>query len=143
MLTIRRIGAVVLIVAAISVWFGMKPANTDTSSNYGASITAALAGDHANSARTAGAPQQAVVNARTARDLVTIIAEEGANPRPVDERPAALLTLLVIGFGWGLATTRLPVRGPARSSPLALESSLPTPAVTRPAAHDKPGDSGP
>jgi hypothetical protein len=131
MYMIRRIGAVVLIVAAVGVWFGMKPANTDTS--YGAAITAALAADTANNTSTEGAPQQTVVNGWTAKDLLTIIAKQGADPRPVDERPAALLTLLVIGFGLGLVTLRLPVPEPAMSSasaPEPLPSVAPTVALT-------------
>jgi hypothetical protein len=50
------------------------------------------------------------VNGWTARDLLAIIAQEGADPRSVDERPSALLALLVIGLGIGIATTRLTVR---------------------------------
>jgi hypothetical protein len=123
---IRRIAAVVLIVAAIGVWFGMKPASANNSS-YREAITAALADDTANNSRTEGAPQQAVVNGWTAKDLLTIIAREGSNS-PVDERPAALLALLVIGLGIGLATTLQPIREPAMSSSLTVEESLVRPA---------------
>ena len=124
---IRRIGAVVLIVAATSVWFGMKPASADSSPDHRTAITAALADDIANNKRTEGSPQQTVVNGWTARDLLTIVAREGSDPPPpVDERPAALLALLVIGVGLGLATTRLAVGEPAMNTRLALE---PLPAV--------------
>ena len=124
---IRRVGAVVLIVAAISVWFGMKPASTDNASGYRAAITAALADDTANNKMTEGSPQQTVVNGWTAKDLLAIVAREGSDPPPpVDERPAALLTLLAIGFGLGLATTQLPVRQSSLNTRLALE---PLPAV--------------
>jgi hypothetical protein len=126
MYTIRRIGAVALIVAAIGIWFGMKPASSDTSSSYGAAITAALAADTANNASATGTPQQTVVNGWTAKDLLTIIANEGASPQPlpVDGRPAALLTLVVIGFGLELATSRLPAREPVMNSPSVVEPVL-------------------
>ena len=74
-----------------------------TRSNRKAAAAAALGGsagiimaDTANNARTEGAPQQTVVNGWTAKDLLTVIAREGA--RPSDERPAALLVLVVIGI---------------------------------------------
>jgi hypothetical protein len=124
---IRRIGAVVLMVAAIAVWFGMNPANTDAASGYSDAISAALAADTANNVTTAGAAQQAVVNGWTARDLLTVIAKEGS--APVDQRPAALLTLLVIGFAIGLATTRPPVPGPAIFKPSAFEPPPAAPAA--------------
>ena len=38
--------------------------------------------------------------------LLTVIAQEGADQPSVDERPAALPALLVIGLGLILATTR-------------------------------------
>lgn len=110
---LRRICAVVLIAGAIGVWFGMSPASSETSSGYHQTITAALAADAKNNKTVHGTAQQAVVNGWTARDLLAIIAQEGANPRSVDERPSALLALLVIGLGIGLATTRLTVREPA------------------------------
>ena len=106
MQAVRRIGAAVLIIAALGVWFGMAPSHPDKSDDYRAAISAALASDTANNTRTEGAPQQAVVNGWTAKDLLTVVAQEGADPRPVDERPAALLTLVVIGFGRMLATSR-------------------------------------
>lgn len=129
MQTIRRIGAVVLIVAAIGVWFGMNPDSTGSASSHDAAISRALATDTLNNARTEGAPQQTVVNGWTAKDLLTIIAQEGS--APVDERPAALLTLLVIGFGLGLVTNRQPVRESPTNSPTAF---VPLPAVPAPAA---------
>ncbi|MEP7017279.1 MAG: hypothetical protein ABI899_04580 [Actinomycetota bacterium] len=109
---LRRICAVVLIAGAIGVWFGMSPASPETSSGYHQAITAALAADATNNKTVHGAAGQTVVNGWTARDLLAIIAKEGTAPRSVDERPAALLALLVIGLGVGIATTRLTVREP-------------------------------
>lgn len=130
--TIRRIGAAVLIVAAFGVWFGMKPASANTATSYRAAVTAALATDASNNTPAVGAARQAVVNGRTARDLLTIIANEAASaqPLPADERPAALLTLLAIGLGLGLATSlRAAAREPAMNSPL-----IPEPLTVMPAA---------
>jgi hypothetical protein len=109
---LRRICAVALITGAIGVWLGMSPAGPETSSAYHQMITAALATDAKNNKTAHGAAQQAVVNEWTARDLLAIIAQQGADPRSVDERPSALLALLVVGLGIGMATTRPTVREP-------------------------------
>ena len=109
---LRRICAVVLIAGAVGVWFGMSPAGSETSSGYHQTIAAALAADANHNKTARGAAAQTVVNGRTARDLLAIIAQEGADPRSVDERPAALLALLVIGLGIGMATTALPAGEP-------------------------------
>jgi len=103
---IRRIGAVVLIIAALGIWFGMKPAQDAKASTYHSAVSAALDADTANNAKTEGAPQQTVVNGWTAKDLLTVIAQEGAGQAPVDERPAALLVLVIIGLGLILMTPR-------------------------------------
>lgn len=107
---IRRVGATVLILAALVVWFGMRPSGDDRSAGYQEAISTVVAVDAANAKKTQGDAQQAALSDRTMKDLLTIIARQGADPRPVDERPAALFTLLLIGLGFGLATTRLPVR---------------------------------
>ena len=62
-----------------------------------------------NNKTAQGAAQQAVVNGWTARVLLTL-AQEGADPRSLDERPAAPLILLVIGPG--VEMRRLTVREP-------------------------------
>jgi hypothetical protein len=116
---IRRIGAVVLIIAALGIWFGMKPAQDTKAGTYHSAISAALDADTANNAKTEGAPQQTVVNGWTAKDLLTVIAQEGASQPPVDERPAALLVLVIIGLGLILMTTRpdVPVLATGYSNP--------------------------
>ena len=107
---LRRICALALIAGAIGVWFGMRPASSGTGSGNHQTITAVLAADAKNNKTVHSAAEKAVVNAGTARDLLAIIAREGTAPRSVDERPSALLALLVIGMGIGMATTRLTVR---------------------------------
>ncbi len=118
---LRGIGAVVLVVGGIGVWFGLAPADADTTSGYHQRITATLAVGAKSNKAARGPAQQAAVDARTAKDLLAILAQEGADMRSVDERPAALLALLVVGLGIGLATTRLTVREPGMSSPSAFE----------------------
>jgi hypothetical protein len=110
---IRRVGACILAVAAIVVWFAMGPSNEgDRSSD----VSQALLTYDLNEARTEGAPQQTVVNGWVAKDLLAIIAEDER-----DDRPAALLGLLVLGAA------------------LALITSPSSPKVTKVAgAHDEP-----
>jgi hypothetical protein len=86
----RRVGAVVLAIAAVVVWFAMAP--EDRSSD----IRQALVEYEINEARTEGAPQQQVVNGWVAKDLLTIIAEQ-QNDVASDERLPALVGLLVLG----------------------------------------------
>ncbi len=108
MLLARRVGAYVLVVAAIAIWFGMKPTQ-QSDTGYKAAIAAALAADQTNAAASQSAPQQQVVNGWTARDLLTVIAEEGAQSAGVvDERPAALLVIVVLGVALLLARTVVP-----------------------------------
>ena len=71
-------------------------------------ISKVMVGDTLNQARTEGAPQQAVVNGWTARDLLELTARQGVDAR--DHRPAALLALLVLGMCLGLATSETAMR---------------------------------
>ena len=103
----------------------MAPAPDDSAGAYRAGITAAPAADTANNKNTRGAPQQAVVNGWTAKDLPTVIAQEGSSKEPRDERPAALLVLLIIGLGVGLATSRPEHAGLAHQAPRAADETLP------------------
>lgn len=101
-LTIRRIGATLLAAAAVWIMVALAPQNTVTADD----ITKVMLGDTLNQARTEGAPQQAVVNGWTARDLLELTAKQGVESR--DHRPAALLTLLVLGMCLALTTTAPP-----------------------------------
>lgn len=105
-LTVRRVGALVLAVAAAVVMVALAPHDTVTASD----IDTVLAADTLNQARTEGAPQQSVVNGWTARDFLELSVQQGVDSR--DHRPAALLTLLVLGACLGLATS-----SPRASSP--------------------------
>jgi hypothetical protein len=99
MLKVRRIGAIVLALAAIAVWFSMAPDSTDHSSD----VRSALSSYELNNARTSGAPQQQVVNGWVAKDLLTVIAEEGNASN--DDRVPALVGLLVLGMALFAFTT--------------------------------------
>ncbi|MGY1704936.1 hypothetical protein ACI79C_10200 [Geodermatophilus sp. SYSU D00697] len=113
---VRRIGAVVLALAAVVVWFAMAP---DESSNRSADIASALADYEVNDARTQGAPQQQVVNGWVAKDLLTIIAEQ-QNESVTDDRLPALAILVVLGLALHLATSTRPAEaGGAASAPAA------------------------
>ena len=68
LLLIRRVGAVVLAAAAMWVVFNLTPADTTSYQDY--RVAAAMADDRANQSGAQGAPQQAVVNGWTARDLL-------------------------------------------------------------------------
>jgi hypothetical protein len=88
---IRRVGAIVLAAAAVMVLFGMAPEHTTSPSM----ISAALSDDQLNQSNAQGAPQQAVVNGWTARDLLTIIARQGEEAR--DDRPTVFAFLALLG----------------------------------------------
>jgi hypothetical protein len=97
-----------------------------SNAEYRADISAALADDKINNTSTQGAPQQAVVNGWTAKDLLTVIASEGAEQ---DQRPAALLALAVIGLAGGIATStgsRAESLRPDHVRPVGAETQAPS-----------------
>ena len=133
MLTIRQIGLGVLAIAAIAVFFALKPAEAEASpslptfapqaADYADLIESALEISELNSDNAETAPQQQVVNGWLANDLVEILAVENAQmvsqldalsqqnvlayeaataPEQQDERPAALLVIVVLAVAlWG------------------------------------------
>ena len=94
---VRRIGAIVLVLAALVVWFAMAPDDGDRA----ADVESALSEYELNEALTEGAPQQQVVNGWVARDLLAVIARQ-----ETDERLPALAGLAVLGIALHLATTK-------------------------------------
>jgi hypothetical protein len=126
---VRKVGATLLAVAAIAVWFLMAPAEAKTPvvqtqeqvSDRSREIASVLADYELNEARTQGAPQQAVVNGWVTKDLLTIMAEQlnealtradvpppVAPATPNDERIPALVGLLVLGLALAVATSFRP-----------------------------------
>lgn len=105
---VRRIGAGVLVVAAVGAWFGLAP-SSDHIPDRGNLISQAVADDVSNNLLTEGAPQQQVVNGWTARDLLIVIAKQQDDQAQQvadlrDQRPAALLLVLVVAAALGLTT---------------------------------------
>jgi hypothetical protein len=122
---IRRVGALVLAVAAVLVWFLMKPDVPETPKaevqqsvrNRSSDISEALSNYELNNNLAGSAPQQQVANGWAAKDLLEIIAEEQndavTRPQvpqvvtpvvPPDERIPALVGLVVLGVALFLAT---------------------------------------
>jgi hypothetical protein len=137
-IVVRRIGAVVLVAAALAVWWLMAPDKPvmpevqvqDQVTDRSVAISQAMSDYELNDARTQGAPQQAVVNGWVARDLLEIIAKQQNEaltrdevPTPVtpivpnDERIPALVGLIVVGLALALFT--------APRSPRANEMAAP------------------
>jgi hypothetical protein len=104
MLLIRRIAYVLIALAAIAVWVFMAPEPSDvpTAGAYSSKVKTIEDMNDANNAYTEGAPQQEVVNGWTSIEYLNLISAQlnklpaHVTP-PVDERPAALLGLLVLG----------------------------------------------
>ena len=121
MLVVRRLGAACLVLAAVAVWFLLKPAEkASDAADFAPAIAAAMGDYKTNNASTDSAPQQQVVNGWVAKDLLEVIAHEqnaALSPRsaPRDERVPAYLLLMVLGLGLLAATTE-------RTRPLAAMS---------------------
>lgn len=141
MIIARRIGALVLAVAALAVWFAMAPVKPkppvvhaqQAVSDQSGAISQALSDYDQNNQLATGAPQQAVVNGWAAKDLLTILAKQQneALTRPVvpapvppimpnDDRIPALVGLLVLGVALAMATSNQ-----ARSADAVTASEAP------------------
>jgi hypothetical protein len=140
----RRVGAALLIVAALGVWFGMAP----HTGQYSDDIKSALSDATVNEATADSAPQQQVVNGWAAKDLLAIIAREQAES---DQRQTALTGLLIVGVGLALVTVR-PRTGiaPTTQTPIIPDqptgAELPPPAAAGrhgTAEHDAPAPATP
>ena len=111
MILVRRIGAILLALAAIAVWFVLTPASQQTSSaSFSQDIASALASYESNNATASSAPQQQVVNGWAAKDLLEIIAREqnaalSPTTAPRDDRVPAELALVVLGVALLILTT--------------------------------------
>lgn len=90
----RRWGAVVLLLAALAVWFGMAPESADPAATRDEIETT----DEANNVRAEGAPQQAVVNGWTELDYSALISEQLETSAAEAARSTAMLGLGVAGI---------------------------------------------
>jgi hypothetical protein len=118
MLILRRISALILALAAIGIWFGLRPESTSsTNTDFSSDITSALSEYSTNNSSASYAPQQQVVNGWAAKDLLTVIAKEqnaALSPKtaPSDDRIPALLVLGVLGIAMLGATAERRKPGP-------------------------------
>jgi hypothetical protein len=119
----RRVGAIVLALAAVAVWFAMAP---DEPSDRSTDIAGVLADYELNEARTQGAPQQQVVNGWVTKDLLAIIAEQ-QNGSVSDERLPALAVLVVLGLALHIATSTRPADPDALASGPVVLAADPSP----------------
>lgn len=123
-LRVRRAGSLVLAAAGVAVFLGMAPTHSTSHSD----IDAVMIDDSINQGRTEGAPQQAVVNGWTARDLLKIMATEGVESR--DERPAAFAGLGLLALLLYIGTSETGRRGATDSRPLTTPAAGPTGQTT-------------
>ena len=127
MIIVRRVGALLLAVAAVLVWFLMRPEVPATPKaqaphvsvrDRSSEISSALSDYELNNNLASSAPQQQVVNGWVAKDLLKIMAEQQneavtrpETPQvvtpvvPPDERIPALVGLVVLGVALFLVTT--------------------------------------
>jgi hypothetical protein len=113
MLLVRRIAAVLLGVAAVAVWFGMRPSAASPTADFASKIDSAMADYKVNNSSTSSAPQQQVVNGWAAKDLLEVIARAqnaALSPQssPRDDRVPAELMLCVLGLAVLALTTPRP-----------------------------------
>lgn len=113
MLLVRRIAGVLLGVAAIAVWFGMRPSAASPTVDFSSNIDSAMADFKANNGSARSAPQQQVVNGWAAKDLLEVIARAqnaalSPDSAPRDDRIPAELMLCVLGLGVLALTTPRP-----------------------------------
>jgi hypothetical protein len=135
MLVVRRIAAVLLGVAAVAVWFGMRPAAASPTADFASNIDSAMADYKANNASTSSAPQQQVVNGWAAKDLLEVIARAqnaALSPQsaPRDDRIPAELMLCVLGLAVLALTTPHP-KNPTRVTTTSAPAGTVQPVLPR------------
>lgn len=160
LLLVRRIGALLLIGAALYVWFAKAP---DAPAHHHRDAVAAIEHqDDANNRLTQGAPQQAVVNGWTTNRYLRLISAQldanGSRQAARDIRPAALLVLGVFGIALLALTTPGPLvpslggRRPTDSAaapagpplgPLGPQSQVRSPGPAHPAMPSHPPATSP
>ena len=107
----RRLGAALLSIAAVAVWFLLAPSqNSSGTRDFSSYIATALANYETNNATTQGAPQQQVVNGWITKDLLTVLARQqnvalSPDGAPRDNRIPAELLLVVLGLALIIRTT--------------------------------------
>lgn len=127
----RRLGAALLSIAAVAVWFLLAPSqNSSGTRDFSSDIATALANYETNNATTQGAPQQQVVNGWITKDLLTVLARQqnvalSPDGAPRDNRIPAELLLVVLGLALIIRTTGETASRPS-ASPTAGDPTPPT-----------------
>lgn len=140
-MTVRRVGFVILALAAAIITFALAPEPPEevNVAGYDRQLSQALSDYEENDARTQGAPQQQVVNGWIARDMLTILAQqtnellEVSAPAASDDRIPLLLLVLVLAVCWQ-ATAPSDLAPARRSRPADLNDEV----VAEPAAGPDP-----
>jgi hypothetical protein len=119
---IRRIGAAILAVAVVAVWFTMKP-NVPPTRNFASDLRTALADNRSNEATDTTVYQQQVTSAWLSNHLLEIVIKQSdAHSRlaaPSDRRIPAELVLLTLGIALFMGTAltaHRPVAVPATTA---------------------------
>lgn len=112
---LRRLGAIVLAMAAIIIWVTMGSPEKSAGA-YLSDIRTVIGRDRLNQSTAESAPQQTVVNGWTARDLLAVSDRISAANTRDDDRIGAELMLLILAVCWWMLTTPrgeqpIPLRG--------------------------------
>ena len=91
---VRQVGAVILLLAAVAVWFGMAPEAPDPATT----ISVIERAHRESNANTSGAPEQAVVNGWTTIDYLQLLAQQSDAASARQDRSTAMLGLCVAGI---------------------------------------------
>jgi hypothetical protein len=119
---VRRIGAAILAVAVVAVWFTMKP-NVPHTRNFASDLRTALADNRSNAATDTTVYQQQVTSGWLSNQLLEIVIKQSdAHSRvaaPSDRRIPAELVLLTLGIALFMGTASMaqrPIAGPATAA---------------------------
>jgi hypothetical protein len=133
---IRRVGAALLAVAVVTVWFAMKPQLTQPV-HFSAELSAAVADGRTNAANDTNVYQQQVSNGWKANDLLEILVrQQDADARlgaASDRRIPAELMLLTLGLALLIGTST------ASRRPGDTDTGMPDGSVSWPASPVRPG----
>ncbi len=148
---IRQIGFGILAALAIAVTFGLPPEEPEpiNTARFDRQVQQALDDFDTNESRTAGAPQQQVVNGWVNRDLLTIISRQLSTsieqtPGTVpDPRIAYLLLILVLSVGWHGATSTVRKAPALAVEPEPVEPAPDSPEAPEPDTDGQPRVDGP
>jgi len=163
LITVRRVGAIVLAVAALIVTLAAGPSGADSATpvDYTRLLDIARSDYDSNNDRTSGAPQQQVVNGWFARDALSLQVLQlddllsQNEPPPADDRIMLLGLIAVLAICLYAATSPVvrrpddpeaPPRDPALTGAPGTETSLPgfshlpAPPLSPPVPSGPPGD---